>query len=414
MSETGNLPGNPRTTKPPWAVLGMVLVIGLLTLWPNPGQAPLSASTPFFCLPCGPSGMSDLIRNILFFIPLGLALGVRGTSLATGLAISLGVTCAVEFLQYAVVPGRDASMADVVANTAGGVIGLVLGRFRSGLLFMSPRVAAYVTVGWATLGVLAIGLMGWSLPGAFPRSTWYGQWAPFGNEPEWFTGDVLEVTLGDRRLPHWRVGDSERRRRALAEDTVRLSARVVSMLPPPEALSIVALADSSQKIVELGQKDRDLTFALRTKAALVALHTPSFVRRDILPPLAGDTMTVEGTYWRGHATINGAPLELSALDGWSLMIPATVGTAAAVFVTIAWLAALFAPIGWYGGQVQSSAWAAAPVLVVLADAVMMARLGGTPYPAVWEVAMATLAAFAGRVAVAGAEQRRDDRDDVTT
>jgi hypothetical protein len=386
----------------------MVVLIGLLTLWPNPAQEELSAQTPFFCLPCGPAGTSDLIRNVLFFIPLGLALGARGTGVRTALAISLAVTIAVELLQFAVVPGRDAAMADIVANTLGGVLGALMGRHGAGLLFMRPRAAAYVTVAWATLGALAIGLAGWALPSSFPRGTWYGQWAPFGNEPEWFTGDVIEVTLGHRRVPHWRLADSETRRRELAEDTVRLSARVVSVLPPPEALNIVAVADSSQKLVSLSQGGRDLGFALRTKAALVALHTPYFVRRNVMPPLAGDTLVVEGTYWRGHATINGAPLELSALDGWSLLVPATVGSWAALLVTIGWLVALFAPIGWYGGQVPSSAWAAAPVLVLLADAVMMARLGGTPYPASWEVAVATLAAFAGRVAVAGAEQRRGD------
>ena len=142
MSETGNLPGNPRTTKPPWAVLGMVLVIGLLTLWPSPSQAPLSAATPFFCFPCGPSGTSDLIRNISFFIPLGILLGLRGASVRTALGVSLAITCSVEFLQFAVIPGRDAAMADIVANTLGGVIGAFMGRRGAGLLLMRPRIAA--------------------------------------------------------------------------------------------------------------------------------------------------------------------------------------------------------------------------------------------------------------------------------
>jgi hypothetical protein len=331
---------------------------------------------------------------------------MRGVGLGPALLISLSVTSVVEFLQYAVIPGRDATMADIVANTLGGLIGAWLGRRGLGFLFLRPRPAAYVTVAWASLGVLAIGLMGWSLQASQPRGTWYGQWAPFGNEPEWFTGDVIEVTLGRRRLPHWRLADSETRRRELAQDTIRLSARVVSMLPPPDGLNIVALADSSQRLVGLSQGGRDLGFTLRTKAALIAMHTPYFVRPDIMPPLAGDTLLVEGTYWRGHATLNGELLEISALDGWSLVLPAAVGGAAAVFATIAWLFALFAPIGWYGGQVPNSAWAAAPVLVLLADLVLMAQLGGTPYPASWEVAVATLAAFAGRMGVAALEPER--------
>ncbi len=406
MSENRNLPGNPRTTKPPWATLGILAGIGLLTLWPNPAQAPLSAATPFLCLPCGPSGASDLIRNILLFIPLGIALGARGVGPGTALFISLAVTGAVEFLQYAVIPGRDAAMADIGANALGGIIGAWLGRLGPGLLFLRPRAAAVVTVSWGSLGVFAIGLTVWSLPSSLPRGTWYGQWAPFGNEPEWFTGEVIDVTLGRRPLPHWRLADSETRRRELAGDTVRLRARVVSMLPPPDGLSIVALADTNGRLVELSQHERDLGFALRTKAALIALHTPYFVRHDMMPPLAGDTLVVEGTYWRGHASVDGEALELSSLDGWTLLVPASVGSAAAAIVTIAWLAVLFAPIGWYGGQVPSSAWAAAPVLVLLADAVMMARLGGTPLPASWEVACATLAALAGRVGVAAGESGR--------
>jgi len=406
LSETRNLPGNPRTTKPPWPVISMVALICVLTLWPNPAQAPLSAATPFLCFPCGPSGTSDLLRNILLFIPLGITLGARGTPLWLAGAVSLLVTGSVEFLQFAVIPGRDAAMADVVANTAGGLAGAWIGRRGTRVLFLASRPAAVVTVSWATLGVLAIGLMSWSLAPSLPGGTWYGQWAPFGDEPEWFTGDVLEVTLGRRPLPHWRLADSEARRRELAEDTVRLRARVVSMLPPPVGVHLVALADSAERLVELGQGGRDLGFTIRTRAADLALHTPHFVRRNVMPPLAGDTVVVEGSYWRGQVQLDGIPLEISALDGWSLLLPATVGSAAAVVLSVAWLIALFAPIGWYGGQVPSSAWAAAPVLVLLADAVMMARLGGTPFPAAWEVAIATMAALVGRVAVAAAEGAR--------
>lgn len=405
MRESRNLPGNPRTTKPTWAAAGMLAVIGLLTLWPNPAQAPLSASTPFLCLPCGPSGTSDFLRNILLFIPFGFALGARGSRLGTALLLSAAATGTVEFLQFAVIPGRDAAMADIVANTLGGGIGAWLGRQGEGVFLLRPRGAAVVTVAWAVLGVLAIGLTAWALPASLPAGTWYGQWAPFGDEPEWFTGDVVEVTLGNRQLPHWRLSDSEARRHELAEDTLRLRAKVVSILPPPAALYIVALADSAGRLITLNQGGRDLGFSLRTRAADLALHTPYFVARQVMPPLAGDTIVVAGSYWRGHAQVGPDASELSTLDGWSLVMPAAVGGTTALFVMIAWLAALFAPIGWYGGQVPSSAWAAAPVLVLLADAVMMARLGGTPLPAPWQVATATLAALAGRVAIAAWETR---------
>lgn len=386
-------------------ILALIL-IGLATLWPMPSQAPLSEATSFFCLPCGDSGLSDILLNLALFLPLGLALGASGGTAGFVLLASAVVSASVELLQLTVIAGRDASAADIVTNTAGGAAGGWLGRAGFKALFPGPRIATLVAAGWAALGALGTMMTAWSLAPSFRESTWYGQWAPFGNEPEWFTGSVLAVELGTRPLRHWRLSDSEERRTELLRDTVRLATRVVSTNPPGETLRIVALADSAGRMITLSQDRRSVRFGLRTRAADLYLETPGFVARDALPPAAGDTITIEGRYWMGWSEVQGRQQEISPLDGWSLLIGLPVGSGPATVATILWLCGWLVPIGFYGGQLRSSAWAVAPAWMLLAFPVPVALVAGVPLPAAWEVALGAIAALAGRVLCAALEHRQ--------
>jgi hypothetical protein len=386
-------------------ILGLTL-IGLATLWPMPSQAPLSEATPFFCLPCGDSGLSDILLNLVLFIPFGLALGSGGRTVAVVLLASAVVSASVELLQLTVIAGRDASAADIVTNTAGGGAGGWLGRAGLKALFPGPRIAALVAGSWAALGALGTVVTAWSLAPSFRESTWYGQWAPFGNEPEWFTGPILAVELGSRPLRHWRLQDSKERRAELVRDTVRLAASIVTINPPPERLRIVAVADSAGRLATLSQRGRDLRWRVRTRAADVYLESPVFEARLALPALAGDSLTVEGRYRNGWGSVQGRDREVSPLDGWSLLLGIPLGGPLAVMASILWLAGWFVPIGFYGGQVRSSAWAVAPAWVLLALPVLVAMAAKSPLPAAWEVAAGAMAAIGGRVLCAAIESPR--------
>jgi glycopeptide antibiotics resistance protein len=64
--------------------------------------------------------------NILLFIPLGLALGLRGMSKTKTALFALALTAVVEAAQLLVVSGRTASVDDVFLNTLGAVLGHLL------------------------------------------------------------------------------------------------------------------------------------------------------------------------------------------------------------------------------------------------------------------------------------------------
>jgi glycopeptide antibiotics resistance protein len=80
----------------------------------------------------------EFTANIALFVPLGvllvLVLGSRSRWLA--LALSVALTCGIELAQGAWLPTRVSDLRDVVANSAGAALGIVLlladRRFRGG------------------------------------------------------------------------------------------------------------------------------------------------------------------------------------------------------------------------------------------------------------------------------------------
>lgn len=385
------------------SVIACLAIIGLLTLWPVPAQAPLSAATAFFCFPCGDSGLSDLLLNVVLFLPLGLALGVSGMRTGRVLLIGAGISLVIELLQLTVIPGRDSSAADIVTNALGAALGGWISGRRRRILFPGARWAAFLAGGWAFAGGLIAILTAWSLEPSFRATTWYGQWAPHGDEPEWFDGPILGVELGARSLQHWRLPDSELRRAELVQDTIRLAATVVSIDPPGDRLRIVALADSVGRMVTLSQRGRDLSFGVRTRAADMYLHSPVYLAAGVMPEMAGDTILVGGKYWRGAAQVQTRHGELSPLDGWSLLVGTPVGSHLAIVASVLWLVGWLVPIGFYGGQLRSSAWAVAPAWMLLAFPMTISALWSTPMPAPWEIAVGAIAALWGRVLCAALE-----------
>jgi hypothetical protein len=174
---------------------------------------------------------------------------------------------------------------------------------------------------------------------------------------------------------------------------------------------IVAVARPGDRFIRMSQHEQDLGFTVRTRAADLRLRSPEFVARQTLPAGAGDTILVEALYAAGAGILDGRTFEVSPLDGWSLLVSPSVGGRYAMVVAVAWLFVLFIPVGWYGGQVPSSAWAAAPVFVLLAQAILESRLTGVPLPSAWQVAVGALASLAGRVAYAALEGLRQPREE---
>jgi hypothetical protein len=69
-----------------------------------------------------------VVDNVALFVPVGagLAAVLRRRSVIVPLAVAAGLSLAVETFQWAVPSGRIANSADVVANTIGAAIGILL------------------------------------------------------------------------------------------------------------------------------------------------------------------------------------------------------------------------------------------------------------------------------------------------
>ncbi len=86
-------------------------------------------------------GLKDILPNIMLYVPLGVGsyLVARragwGTIAAfvSGVSLSAGASVVLELLQQ-LVPERVSSWVDVVSNTTGGFIGVVMGRFAHGIV----------------------------------------------------------------------------------------------------------------------------------------------------------------------------------------------------------------------------------------------------------------------------------------
>lgn len=109
-------------------------VAAYLVFWPQPDTPSGAVSEVLSGLEwIGISAISGVIvefaLNIMLFVPmtlLGVLLWPRINPLLWVLT-GLGATMLIEFIQYAALPDRSATLSDIVANTLGAFIGMDLG-----------------------------------------------------------------------------------------------------------------------------------------------------------------------------------------------------------------------------------------------------------------------------------------------
>ncbi len=126
--------GTPRSE----AILGAALDVGvgaaivsvlLLTLAQSGSQGRTLVLVPFAELResfGSPDPVTLLVGNVLMFIPLGFLAPLRWRSfdsVSRAILASAAFSVGIELLQWVFPTGRQASITDVITNTAGGVIG---------------------------------------------------------------------------------------------------------------------------------------------------------------------------------------------------------------------------------------------------------------------------------------------------
>ena len=107
-----------------WTLLAISLAgIAAVTLLPEPA---IGGRRFRWAISRDPRHLAEDLLNAVLFIPLGVSLERVGRSLPAAIMVSAAISTAIELSQLYIVAGRFAELQDILANTAGGVIGWTL------------------------------------------------------------------------------------------------------------------------------------------------------------------------------------------------------------------------------------------------------------------------------------------------
>jgi len=403
------------------ACAGLLFIAGT-TLVPIPQQELAARLTPWWCLVCGDHGGQDVINNVLLFIPFALGLRLAGLPsravVVTGGLLSLSV----ELLQWGVVPGRDASLSDVLTNTLGSAVGAMVASHRGQLLRPSRSTGIRLASCWAALWLIvqlgsALLLQPWA-----PAGELRGLWARrvFGHPR--FDGQVLSATLSGVPIPADSQPVTPEMAQQVQSGRFNLQLRLRSAQSGKWS-SVVEVLGPRGSVVAVEANRGDLAFQPPMRSSLFRLGRPALRIPGALDSPAGTELTVlaldQRSALQAEWTSNGSShLVRQALGpslGWSLLAPFryTYGRETSL-LTIAWLTAWLLPLGYWTRHVSGRPflrWGAALLLVALGLGLVPLLTGYSPAPiSEWLGALLGLAAgAAGYLSTAYYEARCDSR-----
>jgi hypothetical protein len=361
MDTPRNMPvAPPRRLGLALVILG-ALAIAIATLRPTPEMADRAALLPLTCLVCGEVGGTDVVLNLLLFAPFAAGLALLGLRTRRVLVIAALVSLTIETLQFAWVPGRDASLSDLLTNSIGAAIVAWLVHRRSGFLRPNPRRAGWLSLAgvlaWVSLEVAAA----WSLQPSLPETSYWGQWAPDLGFLDRFRGTVLGAAVAGDSLPPHRLTGSEVVRRQLLQSGGPVTARAITGDPPQNLAPIVSVFDGrSTEIFLLGQRRKEAVFRLRTRVADLRLRPPAIRIPNAVPATPGDSLVLSASYAAGRYSLRveargqTAERTLAATPNWAWSYFMPFGDYAlgedARWLTALWVAGLLLPIGFWASR----------------------------------------------------------------
>jgi len=325
----------------------LVILVLFLTLSPQP---PSEGSVSGGCFWCGHFALADAILNLLLFLPIGFLLALRhGASPIRTWAGLTALAVAIEVAQL-FLPGRFATLSDVLMNSAGAAAGIGLARlWRRGLALRGPESGGLTILAGAVAACVTVGstlLLSTSLP----ESMWFGQWTPDLGHYEQYGGEVLDARVGELPTPGRRLDDAPAVRAGLKYG----DPLVVSFVAGPPTIGLApvfSIYDGMEReILVLGARDHDLVFRLRRRASDWRLRSPEALYPGIAPA-DGDTALVRLVVRDRSTCLEIPDGECTPLAtpgrGWSLLLGAAPGPEAEHVADIAWLGFLFFPIGYW-------------------------------------------------------------------
>jgi hypothetical protein len=396
------------------------VVIALATLTPvhasdiGPGGNPI-------CLICGELGGTDALLNTLLFMPLGLGLALAGLRHSQALAASALISLAIELLQFQIVPGRDASLGDVMTNSVGGFLGAVLAGHLAGLLLPTPQSARRLSVGWSLVFLVIQSISSFGLHPLPTASQYFGQTSRSLEEVPQFPGRVMFAAVdGVPMLSPTSDAQSARIREALAtRDGAMTEVQVIPGPPEPAFSTILRLADREEReILGLFAEGTSVMYMVRSGAAVLRLRPIAFAAREVLGTTGlGGLAASEAVHlkarWaakevllsheRGMAHTQ-ARLRVTSAAGWRLFAPLRVvvdGSRLDSSLDAVWLMLLLVPLGYWSGMAWATAAssrnasAAIAGVLVIAGMIVGPIVFGEAFPAWWELAGAGVGGMVG-------------------
>lgn len=379
------------------------LAIAWATLTPDAGTPDVDHG----CLICGSLGGVDAVLNVLLFVPLGIALAlaqVRGRT-AVG-AMSLFSVC-IELMQATVIAGRFGTLADVITNSLGGLLGFLAGTHGLRLLRPSPIAARFLALGWMILWTAGQGVVAYALIPVTTDDAYFARIRrPHRDTGTQFPGTVHDARIGPARLRNGPVDGSDQVRALYASQRgIPFIATVSAAGPTAERVEIVIVGGENGGIASFEQSGRDLIYGARTGADQLHLRPLWFRIPEAFPGVpdsgAARQMRLHAQYGRSTVTLqvdDGMRQQTRRLVhrlsyGWVLVNPMNVfldGTFDETIVGALWMVVLLLPAGYWGvlalrGR-QPRRWmlvAAAGAAVVTAFVIVPLMLGLHP-AALWE------------------------------
>jgi hypothetical protein len=358
-------------------------VIAVATLTPGSDRRGVALTTPLSCLLCGDQGGADIVANLILFLPFAIGLRLAGASWLRTVALAAAVSFTVELLQLTVVPGRDASLSDLLSNSTSAAIGAGLASHLAELAAPVRAKARLLLAGGAILWLGALGLSAWLLEPAVPRGPIRSRWAGVVVTGDEFGGRVLDVHLQDMPMPsRGRVTDPAAVKDRLLRGDFLLRAELVTGEPRPGRSWIYSVQAGPRSVLSLYQAGRaagvtvpirGLRFGLREVGMSVghALPADTGVRVRLTAAERAGVVRLDSEF---GDTRRAAELTISPALGWMLIDPFDPPT----IVGIRWLTALLlgsslVPLGLWARRAGRTA----PALGVLV-AIMAAGLVAVP------------------------------------
>lgn len=364
-----------------WAGLAAILAA---TLYPIPAATSIVSRTPLLCLVCGENGGTDVILNLLLFMPFAIGLRLSGWSWGRVTVACATLSLGVELCQYLGIPGRDASLSDVLTNTTGGSVAAAAAPLLRVALAPGRRDARRLVHVGVTAWIAFAMLTAWLFSPWTRAGTALSERSNRSPRQYAYRGELRRVVVSGERMPDgWLDARASQRVADLfARDSLDVRLDLVSQ-PASESREWIYRLRIGAGLLAVNQQGTALVLELPRRLALLQVFNPTLRLDRGAPDSAGVPFSVAAGERGPHAwlqsTVHGRTrrieLLLAPTMAWGALVPFNYAFGPeARFLTMIWVAVLTAPLGFWSAHTGRPATA----LAILATAIA-AGLGLIPW-----------------------------------